>query len=161
MGRTAHLGAFSAPRSDDYAEAFSALDALGIKSLADRDSTQISGGQRQLTLIARALVHRSRFIVIDEQTASLELANRILVLNTLRALARDGLAVILSTHEPEQAFAIADRVAVLGRDDHFAIGAVEEVLTSEQLSRLYGVALQVERTPSGRFVGGPAVISRS
>ena len=155
MGRTAYLGAFSAPRAADYNVAMNALDMLGIASLAERDSTRISGGQRQLTLIARALAQQARIIMMDEPTASLDLSNRILVLDTIRTLAKNGLAVVLSTHEPEQAFVAADQVAVLGRENRFVTGPVKPVLTSEELSQLYGVNLRVEQTPSGRFVVGP------
>jgi hypothetical protein len=72
-----------------------------------------------------------------------------------RRLVGDGLAVVLPTHEPEHAFVAADRVAILGKD-RFVVGSVREVLTSDELSQLYGVALSVERTPRGRFVVGPA-----
>jgi len=156
MGRTAYLGAFNAPRKADYDVAMAALDRLGIVSLAGRDSTRISGGQRQLAFIARALAQQARIIMMDEPTASLDLGNRILVLDTVRALAHEGLAVVLSTHEPEQAFIVADQVAALGRQSRFVAGAVREILTSQELSRLYGVALGIEQTPSGRFVVGPA-----
>jgi iron complex transport system ATP-binding protein len=155
MGRTAHLGTFGQPRRADHEAAMAALDKLGIASLAERDSTRISGGQRQLALIARALAQQTRIIVMDEPTASLDLGNRIRVLDTIRALAESGLAIVLSTHEPEHAFVVADRVAILGKD-RFATGPVEAVMTAQELSRLYGVALNVERTPSGRFVVGPA-----
>jgi iron complex transport system ATP-binding protein len=155
MGRTAHLGAFGGPRPADYAAAMAALDKLGIASLAERDSTRISGGQRQLALIARALAQQARIIMMDEPTASLDLGNRMLVLDTIRGLAGSGLSVVLSTHEPEQAFVVADRVAILGRH-RFVTGPVEAVMTSQELSQLYGVALSVERTPSGRLVVGPA-----
>jgi iron complex transport system ATP-binding protein len=155
MGRTAHLGAFGAPRRTDYEAAMAALDQLGLAALAERDSTRISGGQRQLVLIARALAQRTRVIVMDEPTASLDLGNRIRVLDTIRRLSRSGLAVVLSTHEPEQAFVVADTVVILG-PDHFASGPVEAVMTSQQLSQLYGLPLKVEQTPSGRFVVGPA-----
>jgi iron complex transport system ATP-binding protein len=155
MGRTAHLGAFSSPRRMDYEAAMAALDQLGIAALAERDSTRISGGQRQLVLIARALAQRTRIIMMDEPTASLDFGNRIRVLDTIRALSRSGLAVVLSTHEPEHAFVVADQVAILGQD-RFATGPVEAVMTSQQLSHLYGIELKVERTPSGRFVVGPA-----
>jgi iron complex transport system ATP-binding protein len=155
MGRTAHLSAFGGPRPVDYGAAVAALEQLGIGSLAARDSTRISGGQRQLALIARALAQQTRVVVMDEPTASLDLGNRILVLDTIRGLARNGLAVVLSTHEPEHAFVVADRVAILGRG-RFVAGPVEAVMTSHALSELYGVALTVEQTPSGRFVVGPA-----
>jgi iron complex transport system ATP-binding protein len=156
MGRTAYLGAFAAPGRTDYAIASEALATLGIAGLAERDANRISGGQRQLALIARALAQQAGAIVMDEPTASLDFGNRLMVLDRVAALAKDGLAVLISTHEPEQAFAIADRVAVIGRGNHFATGPVDAVLTAEQLSRLYGVALTVERTPSGRLVVGPA-----
>jgi iron complex transport system ATP-binding protein len=155
MGRTAYLGPFSAPRPADSDVAMAALETLGIASLAERDSTRISGGQRQLVLIARALAQRASIIMMDEPTASLDLGNRTLVLDTIRKLACDGLAVVLSTHEPEHVFVVADQVAILGKN-RFTVGPVHEVITSAELSQLYGVALTVEKTPSGRFVVGPA-----
>jgi iron complex transport system ATP-binding protein len=155
MGRTTHLDTFGGPRRADHESAMAALDKLGIASLAERDSTRISGGQRQLVLIARALAQQTRIIMMDEPTASLDLGNRILVLDTIRALAESGLAIVLSTHEPEHAFVVADRIAMLGKD-RFATGPVEAIMTSQELSQLYGVALNVEQTPSGRFVVGPA-----
>jgi iron complex transport system ATP-binding protein len=155
MGRTAHLGPFGAPRPADYAAAMAALDKLGIAQLSERDSTRISGGQRQLALIARALAQQAPAIVMDEPTASLDLGNRIRVLDTIRGLAESGLAVVLSTHEPEHAFVVADRVAILARD-RFVTGPVEAVMNSAELSRLYGTELVVEKTASGRLVVGPA-----
>jgi iron complex transport system ATP-binding protein len=153
MGRTAYVGPFGAPRPADIDAAMAALEVLGIASLAERDSTRLSGGQRQLVLIARALAQKARIIMMDEPTASLDLGNRVLVLNTIRRLASDGLAVVLSTHEPEHVFVVADSVAILGKD-RFTTGPVETVMTAVELSNLYGVALNVEQTPSGRFVVG-------
>jgi iron complex transport system ATP-binding protein len=155
MGLTAHLGPFGAPRPADYATAMAALNKLGIAQLSERDSTRISGGQRQLALIARALAQQAPAIVMDEPTASLDLGNRIRVLDTIRGLARSGLAVVLSTHEPEHAFVVADRVAILAKD-RFVTGPVEAVMNSAELSRLYGTELVVEKTASGRLVVGPA-----
>ncbi|MBL26070.1 MAG: ABC transporter [Rhodospirillaceae bacterium] len=157
MGRTAHLGLFAAPRQTDVDAAMSALERLGIASLAERDIRRISGGQRQLALIARALVQEAALIVMDEPTASLDLGNRLLVLDTIRSLAVAGPAVLVSTHEPEQAFAIADQVALLGRGTGCEVGPVDTVLTADRLSRLYGTALLVEATPSGRRVVGAAL----
>ncbi len=156
MGRTAYLGPFGQPRRADFDIAAAALDALGIAALAERDSTRISGGQRQLVLIARALAQQAGIVVMDEPTASLDLANRILVLDKVRALAGDGRAILVSTHEPEQAFAIADCVALLGPRGPFEMGPAAAMLTAQRLSRLYGIALEVEQTPSGRHVVGGA-----
>ena len=156
MGRTAYLDAFGSPKPNDYEAAMAALDLLGIASLAHRDVTRISGGQRQLVFIARALAQQSKIVVMDEPTASLDLGNRIRVLDTVSALAEKDLAIVLSTHEPEQAFAIAHAVAVLGAGNHFVTGPVNEVLTSTELSNLYGVQVEVEQTQSGRLVVGPS-----
>jgi iron complex transport system ATP-binding protein len=93
---------------------------------------------------------------MDEPTASLDLANRLMVLGRIEALEKDGLAVLVATHEPEQAFAVADRAAILGHGDHFVTGPVGSVLTPDELTRLYGVTLTIERTPSGRLVVTPA-----
>ena len=152
MGRTAHMGLFATPSHADRAAAQGALDALGIAHLSGRDMTEVSGGERQLALIARALAQEAGVIVMDEPTASLDLGNRIRVLDMIRAVAGHGVAVLVSTHEPEHAFAIADAVAVLDRDGGFATGPVAETLTAPALTRLYGVTLAVEATPSGARV---------
>jgi iron complex transport system ATP-binding protein len=152
MGRTAYLDPFSQPSQDDYAKAMAALAVLGIASLADRDSMRISGGQRQLALIARALAQEARIVIMDEPTASLDLGNRVLVLDRIREMAAGGLAVLLSTHEPEQTFDIADHVAVLTPSKAFKTGPAEKVLTPQRLTELYGVDLTVETTQSGRLV---------
>jgi iron complex transport system ATP-binding protein len=155
MGRTAYVGAFGTPTRADLDIAMQALEALGISDLAQRDATRVSGGQRQLALVARALAQQARIIVMDEPTASLDLGNRLRILDRVRKLAADGVAVLLSTHEPEQAFAVADTVAVFGRGNLFEVGSAQAILTSEQLSALYGVDLLVEQTPTGRHVVGP------
>jgi iron complex transport system ATP-binding protein len=152
MGRTAHLGTFATPGAADRAAADAALARLGIADLAGATLTRISGGQAQLTLIARALAQQARLIVMDEPTASLDLGNRALVQRTIRDLAAAGFGVLVSTHEPELAFATADRVAVLARDGSLACGPTADLLTAERLSSLYATALAVETTPSGRRV---------
>jgi iron complex transport system ATP-binding protein len=155
MGRSAHLGAFGVPGPRDYEIAEAALDRLGIAALAHRDSAQISGGQRQLALIARALAQDARVVAMDEPTASLDLANRALVLDAVRDLAASGIAVLFSTHEPEQAFAVAQDVWILRRGFGVTCGPTRDVLTAEALSDLYGTPLALETTPSGRYVVTP------
>lgn len=155
-GRTAHLGAFGIPGKRDFAAADAALERMGITSLATRDAARISGGQRQLALVARALAQAARVVVMDEPTASLDIANRAIVLAAVRDLARDGIATVFSTHEPEQAFAVADVVWILRRDGRLASGPTADVLTSATLSELYGMDLRIETTASGRHVVTPA-----
>jgi iron complex transport system ATP-binding protein len=154
MGRTAHLGLFGTPSEKDRTLAVEALHRLGIGGLAARALFEISEGQRQLALIARALAQQAPVVFMDEPTASLDLGNRILVLDQVRALAEAGLTVLLSTHDPEQAFALADQVATLGADGSFVAGLPAAILTEERLGQIYGIPLTIERTSSGRPVIG-------
>ena len=155
MGRTAHLGPFAAPNTADYNRARAALDELGILDLADREANRISGGQRQLCLVARALAQDAPLLVMDEPTASLDLGNRFLVLDRVRALRERGFGVVFSTHDPDQARELATRVAVIADGRLAAYGTPDETLTGPTLSAVYGVPVTVERTESGRYVIGP------
>jgi len=144
MGRTAHRGVFAAPSAADRASAEEALAALGIEHLARREWLRVSGGERQLALVARALAQQPRILVLDEPTASLDFGNQVRVLDAVRRLAETrGLSVLLSTHHPEQAFACADRVAVLAGGLLLRIGAPAEVITSETLRACYSVDVTV------------------
>lgn len=109
MGRTARLGTFGQPGRMDRHRAQAAMERLGIADLAGRDYSRLSGGQRQLVLIARALAQDTPLIVMDEPTASLDFGNQAHVLAQISGLVRDavseGRGVILSTHDPDQAFA--------------------------------------------------------
>ncbi len=149
MGRTAHRGPFAAPAASDHAAAAAALEALGIAALAERDWLRISGGERQLALIARALAQEPRVLVLDEPTASLDFGNQARVLRRIRHLADEaGLAVLFSTHHPEQAFAIADRVAMLHHGRLARLGPPAEVITADAMREAYGT--EVEVLPVGR-----------
>lgn len=152
MGRTAHLGPFAGPRAIDRERAETALADLGILSLAGTEANRISGGQRQLCLIARALAQDAPLIVMDEPTASLDLGNRILVLDRVHALRDRGYGVVLSTHDPDQARELATRVAIMAAGRLAAYGSPSETLTAEMLTSIYGTPVGVERTESGRSV---------
>ena len=155
MGRTAHLGPFTAPSREDRTKALAALDALGIAELAEAEYTRISGGQRQLVLVARALAQDAPAIVMDEPTASLDFGNQVVVLSEVRRLAARGLAVLLSTHDPDHAFSIGHRVALLDAGRLVAQGPPEAVLTPERLRAVYGVSVAVERLSQGQTVCAP------
>jgi iron complex transport system ATP-binding protein len=147
MGRTAHLGLFAMPGERDREAAGQALRGLHIEQLAAADYTRISGGQRQLVLIARALAQEPRFLVMDEPTASLDFGNQVMVLAQVQRLAARGIGVIMSTHAPDQAIACADRVLLMQDGRIVAEGAPEAVLTAERLRELYGVEVWVSRVP--------------
>lgn len=155
MGRTAHLGPFARPSRADRAHALAALEALGISGLAEADYTRISGGQRQLVLIARALAQQAPVLVMDEPTASLDFGNQARVLRQILALRARGLAIVLSTHDPGHAFACATAVALLHQGTLQGLGPPETVLVPERLAAVYGVPVSVARLPDGRLVCAP------
>src|SRR6185312_13570279 len=137
MGRTAHGGLFSRPSAADLAVAARALERFGIAHLAARPYTMISGGERQLALLARALAQEPQFVILDEPTASLDFGNQGRVLREIRALAAAGHGILFTTHDPNQALRYADRALLLRDGAAFAEGPVEEVLTTPLLEGLY------------------------
>lgn len=139
MGRTAHLSPFAAPSRHDVGIAEACLARLGLAPLADHVYTRISGGERQLALIARALAQQAPLIVMDEPTASLDFGNQIRVLDEVRALAASGIGVMMATHDPDQAFLCADRVALLHGGKLVADAPPREAITSGTLREVYGV----------------------
>lgn len=155
MGRTAKLGPFDAPGRADREAVEAALTQLGIAELADKEYTRISGGQRQLVMIARALAQETPLLVMDEPTASLDFGNQALVLREVRRLAARGYGIVLSTHDPDHAFACASQVAVLHNGLLVAHGAPAEVLTAALLRQVYGVEVMIERLPDGQTVCAP------
>lgn len=139
MGRTARMGQFSAPGAADRAAARAALAQLGIDALARRAYTEISGGERQLVLIARALAQEAQALIMDEPTASLDFGNQLRVLAEIRRLKQNGIAILMSTHQPEHAMKIADRIVLLKAGRIVAQGAVAQTATPECLAALYGI----------------------
>ena len=158
MGRTARMRPLAAPSAADRAGARAALVRLGIGDLAEADYSRLSGGQRQMVMIARALAQEAPVLVMDEPTASLDFGNQARVLAQIAALSRaGGHAVILSTHDPDQAFALEARVLLMHEGAILAEGPPDEVLTPARLSHVYGVRVAVERTGTGRAVCAPSL----
>ena len=126
MGRTAHGSLFSRPSAHDRAVAARALERFGIAHLAARPYTMISGGERQLVLLARALAQEPQFVVLDEPTASLDFGNQGKVMREMRALAASGHGVLFTTHDPNHALRAADRAYLLRAGERVAEGTVGE-----------------------------------
>ena len=143
MGRTAHGTLFSRPSTADRAIAARMLERFGIAHLADRPYTKISGGERQLALLARALAQEPKFVVLDEPTASLDFGNQGRVMREIRALGASGHGVLFTTHDPNHAMRAADRAFLLRQGVHMADGEVRTVLNRAQLEALYGAKLAV------------------
>jgi iron complex transport system ATP-binding protein len=143
MGRAAHRGVFASPGPKDREIALAALERLGVARLADRAIHAVSGGERQLALIARALATEAAFVVMDEPTANLDYGNQSRVLEEISRLKATGIGVLASTHHPEHAFRIADRVLLLAAGTLMAQGPTQATLTSDALSTLYGRPIAV------------------
>ena len=157
MGRSAHLGTFSMPGTHDREVAARVLESLGISQLADRPVTEISAGERQLALVARALAQEPRLLVMDEPTASLDFGNQVRVLERIAALAAGGISILFSTHDPDHAFLAAQRALLLAEGRVLALGAPREVIRADTLQRLYHVAVQVVPLEGGGHTCLPAL----
>lgn len=137
MGRTACLSMFSSPSERDQQIACDCLEQVGMLHLVDRPYTQISGGERQLVLIARALAQQPRLLVMDEPTASLDFGNQLRVLSHIQALQQHGMGILLCTHQPEHALQIADRVALFKAGRLQAVGPTHQTMTAHYVAKLY------------------------
>jgi iron complex transport system ATP-binding protein len=143
MGRTAHGNLFSRPTAADRAVAKRAMERFDILHLRERPYTMISGGERQLALLARALAQEPKFIVLDEPTASLDFGNQGRVMREIRALGASGHGVLFTTHDPNHAMRAADRAYLLRQGVRLGEGAVGQVLGRMQIEALYGTPVQL------------------
>ena len=150
MGRTAHGGLFSRPSAHDREVARHALENFDIGHLRDRPYTMISGGERQLVLLARALAQEPQYIVLDEPTASLDFGNQGKVMRQIQNLAVAGHGVLFTTHDPNHALRTADQAYLLRGGERLAQGKVATVLTHANLEALYGSSVEmISDTASG------------
>ena len=149
MGVTAKLGALESPTAEQQVLVMRTLSQLGIAHLAERGSRKISGGERQLMLIARALVQNARVLIMDEPTANLDYGNSYHVMERVAQLGKDGYTVIFSSHDPNQAFRHATRVLALKDGSILADGPSAQVLTEPVLSTLYGIPVAVRSVDIG------------
>lgn len=156
MGLTNQLGIFQSPRPQDVEKVVQVLENLGIVHLRHRGYGQISGGERQLTLLARALVQNAGILIMDEPTANLDYGNSWRVMERISALAGDGYAIIFSTHDPNQAFMHANRVLAMKDGGILAMGAPEDALTEEVLSQLYNIDVLLHTVA---YHGGETIVS--
>lgn len=133
----------STPKREHVERAWDALERVGIAHVGHRPYTQISGGERQLVLIARAIAQNARTIIMDEPTSSLDYGNTVRVLSTVRQLAREGMSIVQSTHQPDQAFLYADKTLVINEGRVHAFGDPKDVITKGLVSTIYDVDVEV------------------
>ena len=150
MGRAARFSPFEAPKAADREAAFAALEKLNAAHLANQKYTSLSGGQRQLILIARAICQAAKIFVLDEPAANLDYANHQLLMEAVVELAKKGYCVVMSTHSPEHPASIGTKVLLMGQGRAAAFGSPETVITPANLQRVYGIEIDVA-TISDRY----------
>ena len=148
LGRAPHLPFFSSPGEKDHKIAENAINKVGISHLRDRPVTEVSGGERQLALIARALAQEPEILLLDEPTSHLDFGNQVRVLNLIERLTSQGTSVIMSTHFPDHGFIGSKNVAIMLENDFINQGTAEEVITKENMALAYGVDVTIDHVSS-------------
>lgn len=144
MGTTHQISTFSTPGKKQIERAEQALQRMGIEHLHERGFSMISGGERQLTMIARALAQNAHILIMDEPTANLDFGNQIKVLTQIKSLANDGYTIIQSTHNPDQTFLFSDSVLALKDGEVFAWGKPADVVNQDLIRSLYDIDIEMQ-----------------
>lgn len=154
MGRAPHLSALAMPGKEDRRIALAALEELNIAHMRDQKYTRISGGERQLVLIARALAQQPKMLVMDEPTSSLDFGNQSIVLEKMGQLSRKGMSILMVTHNPDHALFCADKVVMMKEGAMVKKGLPEEVVSEESIQDIYNTRVKIEciRLADGRNI---------
>ncbi len=145
----ARVGALGPPGRTEYERAQAALAELGIERLAERPFSEVSGGERQMALVARALVQDALLVLMDEPTASLDFGNQARVLACVRRLVAEGRGVVMTSHNPDHAFLCCSRAVLLRPEGRLEDGSVDEVVRADALAETYGVGVRIGRLDMG------------
>lgn len=152
MGRAPYLGPLDMPGEADYRAAAEALRRVGLAELQDRPLPTLSGGERQLAAVARALAQQTRILLLDEPAAHLDLGNQGRLLEIMRGLAAGGATLVLTTHDPNLAAAVAGHAVLMRAGQVLAAGPTATVLTAELLSATYGTPVSVHQVDGRRII---------
>ena len=143
MGTTAGLRAFSEPKQEEMDRVDEALSRVGIENLRERCFHLLSGGEKQLAVIARALAQNARILMLDEPTSALDFANQMRVLKQVRALADEGYTIIQTSHNPEHSYMFSDRIIALKDGGILADGNPRDIMREDIISELYGTDVKI------------------
>ena len=143
MGRTPHLNDMNRPSQRDYEKVMEAVESLGLEDLLDRSCTQLSGGQLQMVMLARAIAQEADFLLLDEPTSHLDFGKEMETLQMLVRMHRRGVGILFTTHNPNHAFMVCDSVAIMDGGSFTCVGPPDEIVTEESLSRIYKTAVRI------------------
>jgi iron complex transport system ATP-binding protein len=150
MGRNAHIGVFGQPGMEDYAFARQAMEEVGITHLSDKLCGEMSGGELQMVLIARALAVRPSMLVLDEPESNLDFKNQIIILDTIERLAAErNISCVFNTHYPAHALKIATHAIILTRNGGWIFGPAQESVNEENLRAGFGVNVHINEVRIG------------
>lgn len=154
MGSVVRENLFTGPSRRAYRDAEAVLERLGVSYLRDKVYTEVSGGERQMVLIARALMQRPAFLMMDEPTSSLDYGNQMRVLGQVRSLSQEGVGVIMTSHFPDHAYLACTKAVVMSRTKPFTVGPVEDIVTERTLNEAYGIKVKVTNLHFDDVPGG-------
>lgn len=144
LGRSAHIGTFKQPQKEDIDIAIQAMEDVGILHLQNKLCTQMSGGELQMVLIARALSVSPNMLVLDEPESNLDFKNQLIVLNTIKNLAKErNISAIVNTHYPAHALQISDKALLLNRDGSSNYGETDSVINEQNMKDSFGVRVHI------------------
>ncbi|CRH91854.1 ABC transporter family protein [Chlamydia trachomatis] len=143
MGTTSILNTFEMPNKKSYLLMEDALSSLNLEHLRDRNFNELSGGERQLVLIARAIAQQAKILVMDEPCSNLDYGNQIKVMEYISNLAKSGYLILFSTHNPEHAQIFADKVLILNDGKSIIYGNTDEVMSEPTLSEIYKIPILI------------------
>lgn len=153
MGKTPYLNIFSSPSQEDYENAKRILEGLGISWLAERPYTQVSGGERQLIFISRALMQKPKVLLLDEPVTHLDVKNRVKVLRTIRKIAVEKkLTVLMTLHEPNDAIVYSDKIAFMKKGRIINFGYTNTIINQENLQELYDMTFNILKQDNTQVV---------
>ena len=144
LGRSAHIGTFQQPKKEDIDIALKAMKDVGILYLKDKLCTQMSGGELQMVLIARALTVSPDMLVLDEPESNLDFKNQLIILDIIKSLSKDRkISAIVNTHYPAHALQISDKSLMLNRDGTSFYGSASEIINQENMRKAFGVNVYI------------------
>ncbi|KUO78231.1 MAG: iron ABC transporter ATP-binding protein [Desulfosporosinus sp. BRH_c37] len=144
MGRMAHLGLFSSPSREDVKIAEESLEKLSISFLKNMTYTEISGGERQMVLIARAITQKPQLLILDEPTSNLDYGNQVRVLLQIRKLSDQGISILMTSHFPNHAFLCCPKVVLLNKNG-FEVGTTDDLITESNMKDTYGINVKIAK----------------
>lgn len=143
LGRMSHIGVFGKPGREDEEIVDRIISELGIRHLKGKPYTEISGGERQMVMIGKALAQQPKILILDEPTANLDYGNKVLVLDAIKSLSEQGICTIFTTHDPEQALLLDSETIIIMPGEPSLAGPAAAVVTERNLKRAYNATIRV------------------